>query len=357
MAAGLLTKVADVVVPAHFTAYVQQLTEEKSRLIQSGALARNQLIDGFLAGGGLTFNIPSYRDLDNDADNVSTDTVDDAITWTDLSGDSVGANYPALGNAVPLKIQSSTEVGVRLSRNNSWSAADLAADLAGKDPMQAIGDRVATYWARRLQAIFVATLGGVFKDNTTNDSGDYTVDISGASFIDGVTNFSADALIDAQTTMGDSRDSLALLCVHSAVMGRMKKNNLIDFIPDSEGRVSIPTFQGLIVVEDDGMPRSGSVYESWLFGMGALQLGVGAAKVPTEVSRYALAGNGGGQEVLTSRVEWCVHPTGHAWTGTAANGGPGNGTSANQLNHVSSWNRVYPERKQVKIARLITREA
>jgi hypothetical protein len=48
---------------------------------------------------------------------------------------------------------------------------------------------------------------------------------------------------------------------------------------------------------------------------------------------------------------------GHAYTGTAPNGGPGNGTGANELQNAGSWNRVFPERKQVKFARLVTREA
>jgi hypothetical protein len=87
------------------------------------------------------------------------------------------------------------------------------------------------------------------------------------------------------------------------------------------------------------------------------RLGTGSPKVPTEVQRYPQAGNGGGQEVLYNRVEWSVHPAGHAYTGTSPNGGPGNGTGANQLNVATSWNRVWPERKMIKFARLVTRES
>ena len=99
------------------------------------------------------------------------------------------------------------------------------------------------------------------------------------------------------------------------------------------------------------------MYETWLFEAGALQLGVGAPKMPTEVQRQAQAGNGGGQEILYNRVEWCIHPMGHAYIGTAPNGGPSNAASSNNLNIAGSWNRVYSERKQIKFARLLTREA
>ena len=352
MAAGPLTQITDMIVLEVFTPYVQQVTEQKSRLIQSGALSRSPILDNFLAGGGLTVNVPSFTDLDDDDDNVSTDDVADVIAAT------AGAAWPSPSlDATPLKITADQEIAVRLSRNNSWSSADLAAALAGADPMSSIADRVAFYWSRKLQKAYVATWNGVIKDNTANDSGDYTNDISGGSFVDGVTNFSAEAFIDATATLGDSSDDLGIMMVHSIVKARMKKNNLIDFIPDSEGRVNIPTFQGYIVIEDDGMPVTSSVYDTWIFGSGATMLGTGSPKVPTEAYREPLAGNGGGEEILTNRVEWCIHPIGHAYTGTAPNGGPGNGTGANQLNVAGSWNRVYPERKQVKFARLVTREA
>ncbi len=352
MAAGPLTQVTDIVVPEIFTPYVQQLTEQKARVVQSGALRREGLLDNHLAGGGLTFNVPSFRDLDDDADLISTDAPADIINAA-----FGGAGHPARVDSVPLKIETDQEIAVRLNRNRSWSSADLAAALAGEDPLSAIANRVAFWWTRKMQAVFIATWNGVIADNVANDAGDYENDISGVGFVDGVTNFSAEAFLDALVTMGDSQENLTLVMVHSVVMNRMQKNNLIDFIPDARGEVNIPTFQGKEVLVDDGLPVTGNVYDSWLFGAGAAGLGVAAPKVPTEVHREPLAGNGGGQEILTSRIQWTIHPGGHAYTGTPANGGPGNGAGANDLAAAGSWNRVFPERKQVNFARLVTREA
>lgn len=137
----------------------------------------------------------------------------------------------------------------------------------------------------------------------------------------------------------------------------MQKNNLIDFIPDANGVVNIPTFLGRIVIVDDGLPAAAGVYDTWLFGSGAIRLGTGTPKVPTEVDRKPDAGNGGGQEVLYNRHEWSIHPTGHAYSGTAPNGGPSNAATTNNLAAAASWARVFPERKQIKIARLISRES
>lgn len=338
------TRISDIVVPEIFSPYVQQLTEEKSRLIRSGAISRDSVLDGNLAGGGLTFNEPSFRDLSNDNDRVSDDDPDNKAT--------------------PNKIQTSTEIQVRLSRNNSWSAMDLAGDLAGADPMGAIANRVGDYWTRRLQAAFVATMKGVFANNDASPSGtehvqyDMTHDIKGSGFTDGVTNFSAEAFIDATLTMGDSMEQLGMVMVHSVVYGRMLKNNLIDFVQDSiNGQaVRIPTFLGREVIVDDGVPFNSGVFETWLFGSGAVRLGMGAPKVPTEVERVASAGNGSGQEVLFNRTEWTIHPVGNAYVGTSPAGGPSNANTTNNLANAGSWKRVFPERKQIKIARLVTRE-
>ncbi|MFA7523106.1 MAG: major capsid protein [Halothiobacillaceae bacterium] len=343
MASGV-TRIADVVVPEIFSPYVQQMTQEKSRLIRSGAIVLDDRLNGVLAGGGVTFNEPSFKDLDNDADNVSSD--DPAVDST------------------PNKIGTATEIQVRLSRNNSWSSMDLSADLAGADPMQAIANRVSDYWTRRQQAAFVATLNGVFADNAAAPTGtehtqnDMTHDVSGVSYVDGVTNFSAEAFIDATATMGDSMEDLTMVMVHSIVYARMLKNNLIDFVSDSVNgqAIRIPTFLGREVVVDDGVPRSSGVFNTWLFGRGAVRGGVGSPKVPTEIDRKASAGNGGGQDVLFNRTEWILHPVGHAYAGTAPNGGPSNATTSNNLAHADSWKRVFSERKQIRIARLITRE-
>ncbi len=337
--------VADIIVPEIFTPYVQQVTEEKSRIIQSGAAVRDAVLDQDLAGGGITFNEPSFKDLDNDADNIASATL--ATTST------------------PFHIGTALEVQVRLSRNGSWSAGDLSADLAGADPMNAVGNRVGAWWSRRFQLAVIATVTGVYADNAAAPTGtehvqnDMTYDVSGVSFTDGVTNFSAEAFIDAATTMGDSQDSLGMLIVHSIVFARMQKNNLIDFIPDAvnPNAAKIPTFLGRTVVVDDGTPRSAGVFQSWLFGAGSLRIGMGVPKVPTEVDRAPAAGNGSGQEILYSRTEWIIHPVGCAYAvGSPAAGGPSNAATTGNLADAASWARVFPERKQIKMARLITRE-
>jgi hypothetical protein len=344
MASGV-TRLSDLVVPEIFSPNAQQLTQEKSRLLRSGAMVSDEALNTALAGAGLTFNEPSYRDLDNDAENVSSDDPDVKST--------------------PNKIGTATEIQVRLSRNNSWSSMDLAADLTGSDPMAAIANRVSDYWVRRQQAAFVAVMNGVFADNAaapggqdTHTQNDMIHDISGVAFDDGVTNFSAEAFIDAATTMGDSMEDLTMVMMHSVVYNRALKNNLIDFVADSVNgaAVQIRTFLGREVIVDDGVPHTGGVFDTWLFGRGAIRWGAGSPKVPTEVDRDPRAGNGGGQDVLHNRVEWTIAPAGYAYVGTPPAGGPSNANTTNNLANAGSWSRRWSERKQIRMARLVTRE-
>ena len=340
---GAITELDDVIVPDIFVPYVQNRTTEKSRLIQSGALQVSERLNAALAGEGTTFTQRFFKDLDRDEENTSS------------------ASNPT--DSTPGGINSGREIQVRLSRNKSWGSADLLDSLIAPDPMMAIGDLVAGYRANRLQRAFVATVKGMFAMNaaapvtsgdkaSTHTQNDMTRNISGSSFADGVTNFNPAGVIAAAGTMGDSLNELSMMMVHSVVYQRMQLLNLIDYIPDAEGRVNIATYMGREVIVDDSMPNTSGVFETWLVGAGAFQLGIGTAKVPVETDRKPASYQGGGSEILYHRWENIIHPVGHAWVGTAAEGGPANASLATAAN----WARVFPERKQIKIARLITRE-
>lgn len=396
------TRIQDVVVPETFAGYVRQRTEEKWNLLASGVVANDPFLDNLLSGaasqqgGGVIFQIPSWQALDpDDVENVSTDATADIFRLTGggtagelfsalTGGNSLGANIPGTtltaserGDAIPRKIQSSLETAVRLSRNNGWSANDLASRLAGGSALEGITETVSNYWLQRLQNVFIATVQGVFNDNDAAPAsgehvqGDLTLDVSDVAFQAGVTNIQAESVIDTLALLGDSSDDIVAMMVHSTVMATLRKNNLIDFVPDSINGLSvrIPTFQGRRLIQDDSMPNpsgranvgaqtAAGIYHTWLLGRDAFRYGTGDPTVPTEVQREAAAGNGAGEEVLWNRVEWMIHPSGHAFQiASPPAGGPVNDNIAGGLSNAASWQRVFPQRKQIKIARLITRES
>lgn len=332
-----VTQIVDIIVPEIFTDYTQILTTERSAFIQSGVVETSPFFDNLLVGGGTTFNMPHFNDLDDTESNVSTD-------------EDAGVN-----DMTPLKTGTGREISIRLSRNQGWSSADLAAALAGADPMESIASRVANYWIRQAQRIIIASIQGVIADNIANDSGDMVNDITaGGGAVTVVNLFSAEAFIDAIQTMGDAGEDLVAVAVHSVVFRRMQKNNLIDFIPDSNGVINIPTFLGRRVIVDDGLPVVANgpnfEYSSYLFGAGSIASGVGQAQVPTAVEREERAGKGGGIETLHNRVEWLYHPRGMQFIDAGiAKTSPTNA----ELAAAAQWNRAF-ERKLVKLAELRT---
>jgi len=104
------------------------------------------------------------------------------------------------------------------------------------------------------------------------------------------------------------------------------------------------------------MPNAAGVFDTWIFGAMASRWGVGNPKVPAEVDREPGQGNGGGGEELFSRIEWSMHPVGHNFLGGVVANPDGGPSNAEVADGVNNWARTFPERKQIKAARLVTTE-
>lgn len=309
------TKISDVIVPEVFNPYVIQRTMELSALYNSGIISNNPELDRLATSGGSTINMPYWEDL-NGEDEVLSD--DEALT--------------------PGKITAGQDIAVLLLRGKAWSANDLAKALSGSDPMAAIGDLVAEYWARRMQATLIKTLDGAFAaSNMTNKVSDISTQTGDAAKISGET------FLDALQLMGDAKDRLTGVIMHSATETQLRKNNLIQTELDSNNK-PISLFMEKRVIIDDSCPVSSGVYTTYLFGQGAIGLGNGAAPVPTETDRDSLAGD----DILINRKHYILHPRGVKWIGTAAGSSPSNtelGTGAN-------WSRVY-EDKAIRMVKFV----
>ena len=316
------TIISDVIVPEVFNPYVIQRTAELSAFYQSGIIARNPELDRLASSGGKLINMPFWEDLTGD-DEVLSDT--DALT--------VG------------KITAKQDVAALLARGRAWSVNDLAKALSGDDPMAAIGDLVAAYWARRFQAILIKTLDGIFSHATIN----------GANYTTGMDTNKHDiseedgeaAVIDAKTAvdaiykLGDNADKLTGFAMHSATVAKLTKDDLIETIPPSEGKPAVRTFLGKPVVVDDSLPNANGVYTTYIFGAGAFGWGEGGTPVPVETARDALAGD----DILVHRRHFILHPRGVAFQNASVAGAtPSNDELANPQN----WKRVY-EPKNVRI--------
>lgn len=333
-------RLTDAIIPEVYTSYTAVDTPELTAFYSSGVIVRNELLDEKANSGGLTVHIPFWNDIDpNDEPSYSTD--DPAVSTT------------------PDKIGSGQMIARTAQMNKSFQAADLVSELAGSNPMQRIRNRFGTYWVRQWQRRLIAVTVGVAAANVANDSSDMVVNIAieDGNAATSANVFSRAAFVNAAFTLGDHVDSIRAIAVHSMVYKRMTDNDDIEFIPDSSGQLTIPTYMGRPVIVDDGMSvvagtTSGFKYTSVLFGAAAVGYGVGSPMVPMETDRDILAGNGGGIETIIERKTWLIHPAGHRWNEPVSLTG-GQSPNLADLKVAARWTRVVP-RKNLSLAFLIT---
>ena len=332
------TKLSDIIDVTIFRDLPQIEGPEKTRFFESGIITRNGLLDELANAPGKSIELPYWNDLDGSAEvNYSSDD-------------------PA-SSATPQKVTQGEQTARKAFVNQGWQAADLASELAmGGTAMEAVRARTDRYFARQWQRRLIAATNGVLADNVANDSSDMVIDVAAEATgdQDAATRFNRDAFTEALYTAGDSAEMFTTIAVHSAVMAQMVKNDDIDFIPDSLGMATIPTYMGKRVIVDDGLTvtnasGSGFKYTSVLFGPGAFGYGVGSPITPVAIDRNEEQGDGGGIETLWVRNTWLLHPFGFQQTGTPA----GVSFTQAELAQAAQWDRVLP-RKNVPIAYLVT---
>ncbi len=171
--------------------------------------------------------------------------------WKDLT-----ATRQLLSDAASLtvnKITSDTDIARIQNDAQVWSVNHLAKVISGDDPMQAIVDLVAQYWARIDEGLVVSSLKGMFA--AASMSGNllaiHSESVAGQA---SSTRLNGATFVDACVKLGDRADRLTAVAMHSATEAALRKLDLIDFIPDSEGKAQLRMFQGRRVVVDDNLP-------------------------------------------------------------------------------------------------------
>lgn len=326
------TAVADIIIPTEFEKYAIERTAELSRFGESGIIEMAPEFDELAAGGGREVKMPFWKDL---------------TATRQLLSDSASLTVN--------KITSDQDIARIHNDAQVWSVNHLAKVISGDDPMQAIVDLVAAYWARTDEGLIVSCLKGMFAagslaGNLLSIKSESIAGQTSATRLNGAT------FVDACAKLGDRSDRLTAIALHSATEAALRKLDLIDFIPDSEGKAQIRTFQGRRVIVDDNLPvRAGStdgqVYTSYLFGPGAfargtapldgtpLQGGFGTEGV--EMARVPLDSD----TVLINRRRYILHPRGVKFnSATVAGDSPTNA----ELELAANWTRVY-ENKNVRI--------
>jgi hypothetical protein len=326
------TAVADIIIPTEFEKYAIERTAELSAFGECGIVESAPEFDALAAGGGREVKMPFWKDL-----TATRQLLSDA------------------GTLAVNKISSDQDIARIHNDAQVWSVNHLAKVISGDDPMGAIVDLVGGYWARTDEGLIVSCLKGMFgaasmAGNLLSIKSETIAGQSAATRLNGAT------FVDATQKLGDRGDRLTAVAMHSATEAALRKLDLIDFVPDSEGKMTIKTFQGRRVIVDDNLPvragaTDGQVYTSYLFGPGAfgrgsapldgepLQGGFGTEGV--EIARVALDSD----TVLINRRRYILHPRGVKFTSASV---AGDSPTNAELETAANWVRVW-ENKNVRI--------
>ena len=325
------TAVADIIIPTEFEKYAIERTAELSAFGRCGIVEHAPEFVDLAAGGGKTVEMPFWKDL---------------AATRQLLSDS--------GTLTINKIAADKDIARIHNDAQAWSVNHLAKVISGDDPMQAIVDLVAAYWARIDEGLVVSCLKGIFAaaSMSGNKLAIASETIAGQS---SATRLNGATFVDATAKLGDRADRLVAVGMHSATEAALRKLDLIDFIPDSEGQAQIRTFQGRRVIIDDGCPSragstDGTVYTSYLFGHRAFGIGFADLSAPAEgghgtealeTERDAL----GSDTNLVNRRRFILHPRGVKFTSASVAGA--NPTNA-ELETAANWLRVWAA-KQIRV--------
>lgn len=327
------TGLADIFIPSVYGAIQPNNSPEKTALVESGVIVKNDLLDQMANTGSKIIDIPFWNDIDqSSAPNLSDDT--DTLATVGK----VTANEWRARNAFLNKVYGASDLTVELSKTQKGEGS----------PMTRIRNRFGTYWARQFQYRVIAQSVGMYNNNITGTDGFHTQNDmvyaihteTGLSAV-AANKISADAVISAAMTMGDNFDVIKAIAMHSGVYQVLAKLDQITFIKPSDNSMMLPFYLGKRVIIDDGLTvragtTNGLVYTTLLLGAGAFGYGEGQPTTPHEVERQALQGSGGGTECIVERRTWLIHPSGWDFlSGSVAGQSP----TLAELRLAANWRR------------------
>ena len=281
--------------PEAFGGYVDTIPKlNRNELIKSRAIVNDEQIRTLLSTqtGSYFATIPMFGRIGGDAQNY------DGQTDIEASG-----------------MESFEQSIIACGRAKAWTEKDFTYDItAGVDFMDEVARQIAEYWDDIDTGMLMAILVGIFsmvstdKDfvkshthNIANDAKNYRI--------------SPTTLNTAvQKACGDNRQRFSMVFMHSAVATNLENQNLLQYLKytDAQGvQRSLPlaTWNGRMVIVDDGMPFTSCYYDCAETDEGALKVtsagtGSGEVKLETVKANYA-----GSKELTGNGTEFVVFDT------------------------------------------------
>lgn len=293
------TRIADLVAnPGVLSNVVTQAFRAKNSLITSGVAVGGPEVDMLMTGGSQLQGLNFINKVDTSTFNYSSDDYDEKGP--------VG------------KITAGSYMALRHDINWGWAYTDLVKMITKYDVRGGLVSAIPMYWSEVAENLAVASMKGVLAKTTALTTG---------AVADA---FDLDKLIDAASTMDDPRAQKTLF-ISRKTLAKLQKANRNAYVPAADTDLGFDQFAGynLIITETFGDNLTVVAQN------GALAFGAGLVpgEIGMEIKRDSDAGNGGGGEILRTRLSVVVAPQGFSYTGAVKPGITGLATAAN-------WNQV-----------------
>lgn len=327
--------------PQAFGAYVKRIPNvTKSELAKSGAVGTNEQARAALSNqtGSLYARIPYFG-------RISGKTSQNNDGATDIKSTNTTTYEQGF---------------VVASRMDSWTERSFSKNItAGVDFMDNVAAQIADYKFEVKQEMLLAILKGVFSMKTSGSTvaekaakefiEKHTLDITKEKVAENTVVNAATLNKAIQKACGDNKNIFKLVVMHSEVATNLENMKLLKFMTqtDADGierELALATWNGRLVVIDDGMPTEDvtaeggnyTAYTTYILGEGSVILDDIGDSVPYEMSRDAKTN--GGQDTLYVRDRYICGVDGISFekpssiTASASNDDLATGTNWNIIN-------------------------
>jgi len=332
-----IATLADLFTPDIWIPGMRERQATRPALMNSGIVTTTPEFNTLAAGGGISVNVPFYKDITAQVDEIQ---VEDTAPTT-INGITTGL-----------------QVAPMLNRVTKNAATALSGGVSGTDPVAEMIDQLADRRLKQRQTTIINILRGLFgSGGARNGAGCLSgvrlggttaerFDEAGETPSDD-NLISPDMFIDAKTLLGELEDLLvggAFLC-HPNVKARLEKLDALNFktgVP-SDLPFKITTYRGVPLFTSSALVRAGTtsgyVYDSYLISRGAIAYGEKPQNnVIGEVSSLVLDGDADkNNQFIYDRTRFLALLSGTKWGGSPA----GQSATNAELATVGNWTLVF----------------
>lgn len=218
-------------------------------------------------------------------------------------------NYDGQTAITADSMETFTQSVIAVGRAKAWTERDFSFDItAGVDFMSEVAKQVAEYWDEVNTGLLMSIIKGIFSMSGTQEA-----EFISAHTYEATGNMQATTLNTAiQKASGDKRGKFSMVFMHSAVATNLENMNLLEYLKYTDANgvqrpLPMATWNGRLVIIDDGMPFEEGYYDAQSTDAGAMQVKASGGDNSTTVDKsVAEAAYFGSKSSLTAETDYVV---------------------------------------------------